>query len=93
MFSVYALSDSGGSVIERYRFDAYGAATVLDADGSVDADGLSDVKNPYAFTGRRLAPESGRCGENVARDPSDGRQAWNGRPERWDRSESKVPLR
>jgi RHS repeat-associated protein len=59
LFSVYALSDGNGSVIEKYRFDAYGGCTVLDADGSVDADGLSDVKNPYTFTGRRLDSESG----------------------------------
>ena len=59
LFSVHALSDGNGSVIERYRYDAYGGATVLDADGSVDADGLSDVRNPYLFTGRRLDPESG----------------------------------
>ena len=35
-----------------------GACTVLDADGSADADGLSDVENPYTFTGRRLDVES-----------------------------------
>ncbi len=58
LFTVYALSDGNESVIERYRYDAYGACTVLDADGSADADGLSDVANPYAFTGRRLDPES-----------------------------------
>jgi hypothetical protein len=59
LFSVCALSDASGSVIERYRFDAYGGCTVLGADGGADADGLSDVKNPYLFTGRRLDPESG----------------------------------
>jgi RHS repeat-associated protein len=59
LFSVYAFSDSSGSVIERYKYDAYGGCTVLDADGSVDADGLSDVGNPYLFTGRRLDPETG----------------------------------
>jgi RHS repeat-associated protein len=59
LFNVYALSDSSGSVIERYRYDAYGGVTVLDADGSVDADGLSDAQNPYLFTGRRLDPETG----------------------------------
>jgi len=59
LFSVYALSDSGENVVERYRYDAYGAVTVLDADGSADADGLSDVENPYVFTGRRLDVESG----------------------------------
>ncbi len=59
LFAAYALSDGNESVIERYRYDAYGACTVLDADGSADADGLSDVGNPYRFTGRRLDPESG----------------------------------
>jgi len=59
LFSVYALSDASETVIERYRYDAYGACTVLDADGSVDAAGLSDVKNPYTFTARRLDAESG----------------------------------
>jgi len=59
LFSVYALSDTSGSVIERYKYDAYGGCTVLDADGSVDSDGLSDVGNPYLFTGRRLDPETG----------------------------------
>jgi len=59
LFSAYALTDGNGSVVERYRYDAYGGCTVLDPDGSVDADGLSDVKNPYVFTGRRLDPESG----------------------------------
>jgi RHS repeat-associated protein len=59
LFSTYALTDAGGSVVERYRYDAYGAATVLDPDWSVDADGASDVGNPYAYTGRRLDAASG----------------------------------
>ncbi len=59
LFTVYALSDGNESVIERYRYDAYGACTVLDADGSADADGLSDVEDPYTFTGRRLDVETG----------------------------------
>ncbi|MFO8008174.1 MAG: RHS repeat-associated core domain-containing protein [Candidatus Brocadiia bacterium] len=44
--------------MERYRYDAYGTATVLDADGSADSDGHSDVENPYAFTARRLDAET-----------------------------------
>jgi RHS repeat-associated protein len=83
LFSVYALSDASESVVERYRYDAYGACTVLDADGSADADGLSDVENPYAFTGRRLELESGlmqyrnryyhtAIGRFVSRDPVGG---------------------
>jgi len=58
LFSVYALTDASETVVERYYYDAYGGATVLDANGSVDGDGLSDVENPYAFTGRRLDGES-----------------------------------
>ena len=59
LFNVYALADANESVIERYQYDAYGSCTVLDTDGSDDADGLSDVLNPYLFTGRRLDAESG----------------------------------
>ena len=81
MFSVYALTDASENVVERYRYDAYGACTVLDADGSADSDGISDVLNPYAFTGRRTELESGlmqyrnRCyapalGRFISRDPA-----------------------
>jgi len=86
--SVYALSDSSGSVIERYKYDAYGACAVLDADGSVDSDGLSDVGNPYLFTGGRLDTETGlmhyrnRCyapalGRFASRDPVGYRQVYD----------------
>ena len=44
----------GSSIIERYEYDAYGNCTVLDADFSADADGISDFANPYYFTGRRM---------------------------------------
>jgi len=53
LYSIYALTDADENVIERYRYDAYGAATVLDADFSDDADGLTDVDHPYLFQGRR----------------------------------------
>ncbi|MFO8007787.1 MAG: RHS repeat-associated core domain-containing protein [Candidatus Brocadiia bacterium] len=59
LYSIYALSDTSENVVERYRYDSYGGATVLDADGSDDSDGLSDVENPYAFTARRQDVESG----------------------------------
>jgi len=58
LFSVYALSAGDESVVERYRYDAYGVGVVLDPDWSADADGLSDVSDPYTFTGRRLDRES-----------------------------------
>jgi len=81
LYSVYALVDADENVIERYRYDAYGACTVLDADGSADSDGISDVSNAYAFTGRRLDTESGLMqyrnryytpafGRFVSRDPA-----------------------
>jgi len=66
LFSVCALSDANESVIERYRYDSYGACTVLDADGSSDADGISDVLNPYTFTGRRVDLETGNSGPATA---------------------------
>ncbi|MFO7956343.1 MAG: RHS repeat-associated core domain-containing protein [Candidatus Brocadiia bacterium] len=80
LYSVYALTDGSENVVERYRYDAYGACTVLDADFSSDADNASDVKNPYAFTGRRVDAESGlmqyrhrydasELGRFVSRDP------------------------
>jgi len=80
LYSVYALVDADENVIERYRYDAYGACTVLDADGSADSDGISDVSNAYAFTGRRLDTETGLMqyrnryyspgfGRFVSRDP------------------------
>ncbi len=59
LFSVYALSDANETIIERYRYDGYGLATVLDSDGSADGDGLSDVDSPYTFTARRVDVESG----------------------------------
>ena len=58
LVSVCALTDKSENVLERYRYDAYGGCTVLDADGSADSDGISDVSNAYAFTGRRLDLES-----------------------------------
>jgi RHS repeat-associated protein len=45
-------------VVERMRYDAYGACTVLDADFSDDADNASDVGNPYTYTARHLDAES-----------------------------------
>jgi RHS repeat-associated protein len=57
LHSVYCLTDDGENVVERYRFDGYGACTVLDADGSDDSDNASDVDNPFLFTGRRLDSE------------------------------------
>jgi hypothetical protein len=57
---VTALVDaSTGSIIERYMYDPYGQATVLDADWSEDADGASDVANEILFTGLPLDAATG----------------------------------
>jgi len=80
LFSIYAVSDGDENVVERYRYNAYGAATVLDADWSADADGLSDVDNSFTFTGRRPDVEtalmqyryrdySSTLGRFLSRDP------------------------
>jgi RHS repeat-associated protein len=58
LHSTCSLTDASENVVERYRYDAYGACTVLDPDGSADADGLSDAASPYASTGRRVDHES-----------------------------------
>jgi len=79
-FNVTALYESDGDVRERYEYTPYGEATVIDADFSSDADGVSDVDNAYLFTGRRLDEETGlyyfrnryfgaQIGRFVNRDP------------------------
>ncbi|MFO7957211.1 MAG: RHS repeat-associated core domain-containing protein, partial [Candidatus Brocadiia bacterium] len=88
LYSVYALTDGSENVVERYRYDAYGACTVLDADFSSDADNASDIHNPYAFTGRTADTESTLMqyrhryyapvvGRFVSRDPQVYVDAWN----------------
>ena len=54
---VVALSDAGGGVVESYRYDPYGAATVFDAAGTQIS--ASAVGNPYLFTGRRYDADAG----------------------------------
>jgi RHS repeat-associated protein len=57
-FNVTALVDESGNVIERYAYDPYGERTVLDADFSADADGLSDVDNNILYAGYHFDPET-----------------------------------
>jgi RHS repeat-associated protein len=69
LYSVYALTDTGGNIAEGYLYDAYGRQTVYDPGASgvvtfgagdvVTPGGHSLVGNPYLFTGRRLDPETG----------------------------------
>ncbi len=78
LYNVRALTDSGGNVVERYRYTAYGEPTILDDAGSERA--RSAVGNPYMFQGRRMDSETGlyyyrnryysaTLGRFVTRDP------------------------
>ncbi len=58
-FNVTAVTDNAGAAVERYAYTPYGEVTVLDADFSADADGISDIANEHLYTGRRLDPETG----------------------------------
>ena len=79
-FNVTAVTDSAGTVLERYIYEPYGSFTVLDADWAIDADGLSDngqthlhqggrydaVSGTYHFRNRDFSPSLGRW---VQQDP------------------------
>ncbi|MBN2023790.1 MAG: RHS repeat-associated core domain-containing protein [Pirellulales bacterium] len=58
-FNVTALVDENGDVVERYVYDAYGNATVLEPNFSVDANNTSDYAWTTLYTGRSLDGESG----------------------------------
>jgi RHS repeat-associated protein len=58
LYSVAALTDNSGNVVERYRYDAYGQRTVLAADGTTIRT-ASSYGNQYGFTGRYLDKETG----------------------------------
>jgi len=52
LYSTVVLLDDGGSVVERYEYDAYGTTHIMDA--TYNARSASSYGNPYTFTGRRL---------------------------------------
>src|SRR5690606_28622440 len=41
-FNITALADTAGDVVERFIYDPYGQASVLDGNWAADADGQSD---------------------------------------------------
>lgn len=56
LYSVSALTDTNGAVVERYAYDSYGKRTVLNANGSLKTGAaLQD----YGFTGREWDSENG----------------------------------
>ncbi|MEZ6104397.1 MAG: RHS repeat-associated core domain-containing protein, partial [Pirellulaceae bacterium] len=58
-WNMVALVDETGAVLERYSYYPYGETTILDEDFSIDANGQSDLENPFLFTSRRMDHESG----------------------------------
>ena len=78
-YSVYAVVDSDGTILERYRYDPYGSRTVMNAGFGVLAK--SSVSQEFGYTGRRHDVEdtglmyfraryySGELGRFVNRDP------------------------
>jgi len=76
-----ALTDSGGSVLERYAYDDYGQPQFLAADGTplVDSGGqpltTSSLGNPFLFHGKEWDGETGLLGDGGGDyfDPRTGR--------------------
>ncbi|MBI3828859.1 MAG: hypothetical protein HY291_05050 [Planctomycetes bacterium] len=60
LYSVAALTNSAGTVVERYKYDPYGKVTVLDASGTAKSDpNNSEYGNPFLFQGQRVDKETG----------------------------------
>jgi len=79
LYSVYALTDGTGTVVERYIYDPYGGCTILAPDG-VTVRPESLYGNTHTFTGRTEDKETGlfnfrnrmystELGRFVSRDP------------------------
>jgi RHS repeat-associated protein len=79
LYSVAALTDAAGSVIERYKYDPYGKASILAADGTTIRT-ASLVNNPFMYDGYYHDTETGLefvnaryyssdLGRFIARDP------------------------
>ena len=82
LYSTFALTDTGGSVVEGYEYDAYGQQTVFKPDFATVVGPVSAFGNPYMFTGQRYDPETGllyyknryyspSLGRFLGRDPID----------------------
>ena len=55
--SIAAMTDSQGTLVERYSYDHFGRPTIRNAAGTVVPASL--VGNPWMFAGRQYDPESG----------------------------------
>lgn len=69
LYSVFALTNADGSIVEGFQYDAYGRQTIFEpgANGVVNfggdditiPDGTGALSNPCMYTGRRLDAETG----------------------------------
>jgi RHS repeat-associated protein len=59
LYSVAALTDATGAVVERYSYSAYGAQTIKNAGGTILAK--SAIGNDRSFTGYIKDDETGLC--------------------------------
>lgn len=57
-YSIYAVTDQAGSVLERYEYSPYGAVLIMDASGTPRTDNVSDIDQEFLYTGQRLDPET-----------------------------------
>jgi RHS repeat-associated protein len=87
LWSVEAVTDSTGTVAERYDYDAYGAGTTTAGTNSWGT-AHSAIGNPWMFTGREFDEETGLYyyrarsydafkGRFLQRDPEEYRDAMN----------------
>jgi RHS repeat-associated protein len=63
-YSVTAMTDSSGTVVERYAYSPYGVTTILAPNGSTPR-ATSSVGNSYMYTGRRLDKEFASSSEDA----------------------------
>ncbi len=57
-YSITALTDNAGAVVERYAYTAYGDPTILDGAGSTTRT-ASYIGNPYLYTAQEYDAETG----------------------------------
>ena len=58
-FSIAAITNSAGDLVERYAYTAFGRTTIFDNLDQDITDTGSTIGNPYGFTGRRWDAHTG----------------------------------